>query len=108
MRYGVLLLVVAAVLAVPAQAAAPGFQAQINKLKAQVVALQGGMKIAGSNDQVTRDWATCFHAQDQDTINAVWHVLNVSLAAQGYPAQPDIPRYDDGGACGRVGQTRIR
>lgn len=105
------MLVVVAVLAAPASAAAPtlsGLQRQMTAVRAQVVALQTAQKTLNTNDQVTRDWATCFHAQDLDAINGVWHTLVLLAQSQGFPGQPDYPRYDDGGACQRVGQTRIR
>jgi hypothetical protein len=113
MRTVVAAAVVAAVLAVPAQAKAPGYQRQINALTAQVrtlrtqlAALQTGAKDSTSYAAVTRDWATCFHASDLDEINSVWHVLNLDLKYQGLPTQPDFPRYDDQGACARIGVTR--
>lgn len=110
-KWGIALIVVVAVLAAPATAAAPtlnGLQRQIVAIRAQVVALQAAQKTLGGNDQMTRDWATCFHAQDLDAINGVWHTLVLLAQYNGFPAQPDYPRYDDGGACQRVGQTRIR
>lgn len=100
-----------AVLAAPATASAPtltGLQRQITAVRAQVVALQAAHKTLNVNDQTTRDWATCFHAQDLDAINGVWHTLVLLAQSQGYPPQPDYPRYDDSGACQRVGQSRIR
>lgn len=111
MKWGIALVAVAAVLAAPATAAAPtlsGLQRQITALKSQVVRLQANDKIHTTNDQTTRDWSTCQHAQSLDLSNSIWHVLNVDLAYQGFPAQPDLPRYDDAGACQRIGQTRIR
>ena len=111
MKWGVCLAVVAAVLATPATASAPtlsGLQRQVSALRAQIVALQKAQTTLAGNDQTTRDWATCQHAQALDISNSIWHVLNVDLAYQGFAAQPDLPRYDDAGACQRVGQTRIR
>ena len=111
MRWAVSLVAVSVVLAAPAEAAAPtlnGLQRQVTALRAQIVALQKNQAVLSTNDQTTRDWATCQHAQALDVSNSIWHVLNVDLAYQGFQAQPDLPRYDDAGACARVGQTRIR
>lgn len=111
MKWGVTLIVLVAVLAAPATASAPtlnGLQRQVTALRAQLVQMQAADKTLNGNDQTTRDWATCQHAQSLDISNSIWHVLNVDLAYQGFAAQPDLPRYDDGGACQRVGQTRIR
>ena len=117
MRFAVCLIAVAAVLAAPATASAPtlnGLQRQVAALRAQIVVLQTAQSTLGTNDQVTRDWATCFRAQSADLTNYVWqsHVLLAQyvglLAGNPFPPQPDLPRYDDGGACQRVGQTRIR
>lgn len=111
MKWGVTVLVLVAVLAAPAVASAPtlnGLQRQMTVVRAQVVALQAAQKTLNVNDQTTRDWATCFHAQDLDAINGVWHTLVLLAQYNGFPAQPDYPRYDDSGACQRVGQTRIR
>ena len=111
MKSVVVALVVVFVLASPAAASAPtlrGLQHQVTALRAQIVALQKAQTVLGGNDQTTRDWATCQHAPSLDVSNQIWHVLNVDLAYQGFQAQPDLPRYDDQGACQRVGQTRIR
>ena len=108
---GVVLVVVCAVLAAPATASAPtlnGLQRQVSALRTEILQLEAASKMSAANDQTTRDWATCQHAQSLDVSNSIWHVLNVDLAYQGFQAQPDLPRYDDGGACQRVGQTRIR
>lgn len=118
MRSAVLLVIVCGVLAAPATASAPtlaGLQRQVTGLKQQVAALRTLFNSAATN-AVTQakttsrnfDFAVCFHAQDLDEINAVWHVLNADLAYQGFTSQPDLPRYDDGGACQRAGMTRIR
>lgn len=107
-KWGISLLLVAATLAAPASASAPtlnGLQRQITQLRTALVA---GQKATDQTVGTNRDWMVCYHAQDLDNVNIVWHVLNVDLAYQGFTAQPDLPRFDDQGACARIGQQRSR
>lgn len=111
MKWGVALFAICAVLAAPASASAPtlgGLQRQVQQLRLQVAVLSGTVANLQQTVQKNQDYEICDHAQTLDLSNAIWHVLNVDLAYQGFAAQPDLPRYDDGGACQRIGQTRIR
>lgn len=121
---------VAAVLALPAQAAAPTIgtlQKQVAKLTAQVAALQKRVTVAEQQTAVSattvdklqnnmsgglqhqQDITVCDYAISTDNLNSVWHVVGLlGQATVNAPAQPDLPRYDDGGACQRLGVTRSR
>jgi hypothetical protein len=112
--------VIAAVLAVPAAAQAPttltlqrevaALQKQNRILSNQLVQLR--TEVAAMQTQMTNglttdaNWATCYYASSMDETDNVWHVLNTLAAALGYQAQPDLPRFDDKGACAAIGVTR--
>jgi hypothetical protein len=109
-KYGVLLLVTVAVLAAPAQAAAPttGFlQRELLLLRGALAKTDRVVNAQAANQTKDFDYTVCFHAQDLDAINQVWHTLNLLAQYNGFTPAPDYPRYDDGGACQRVGMTRI-
>lgn len=124
MKWGVALVVVMAVLAAPATASAPtlgGLQRQVTALQAQVVALKARVTATEKTGQSLADHITCNYAVSDDNLNSVFHTQNLlaqyvgaidaqvrNLPANPIGAQPDHPRYDDQGACARIGVTRIR
>ena len=92
----------------PQQRQIAALQRQVKTLNAEVAALKvqvGGLIQQQRQDE---DRATCSFAVSQDDINSVWHTLNLLAQYVGFTAQPDFPRYDDQGACQRMGVTRIR
>lgn len=128
MKTIVLVAVTAAVLAIPAQAKAPGFQKQITALRAQVTALNAQVRTlrsqdasverqtaamqtalnAGSGyDHTTRDWTVCLHAIDVDNLQQQLHLIYLlSVAVGARITEPVATRYDDRGACARSGINR--
>lgn len=110
-KYVVGLGAVAAVLATPATAAAPtltGLQRQITALRAQVVAGQARIVTLEQNQSRLGDITDCNYALQSDNLNSVWHTVVLLAQYNGFPPQPDFPRYDDRGACARLGVTRSR
>lgn len=121
---------VTVVLALPAQAAAPtltGIQRQLTALKAQVATLKTRLAVVESQSAQTsatvdqmqqttqnglqhqQDLTVCNYAVASDNLNQVWHVLVLlGQATAGTSPEPDMPRYDDQGACQRLGITRTR
>ena len=83
-------------------------QAQNKTLRSQVNSLITIVQKQQQLEVAQNDRITCFYAVGQDDINSVWHTLNVVAQYLGFTPQPDYPRYDDGGACQRLGVTRIR
>ena len=114
MKAVVVIALVAAVLAVPAQAKAPGYQRQINalntqirQLRTQVAALQTTDRTLQTSDGTTRDWAVCMHAVDVDQMQQQLHLIYLlSVAVGAQVTEPAAVRYDDQGACQRAGIPR--
>ena len=104
MKLGFALVAVTAVLAVPASASAP----TVAGLQRQITAIN--MRLAAMQQQIVRDEdvTRCGDAIQADNLAGTWHTLVLLAQYNGFPAQPDYPRFDDGAACARVGVTRSR
>jgi len=83
-------------------------QTQNKTLRTQVANLTTIVQRQEQLEVNQNDRISCFYAIGQDDINSVWHTLNVIAQYLGFTPQPDYPKYDDGGACSRLGVTRIR
>lgn len=111
MKLVVAVVVVAAVMAAPATASAPtmgGLQRQITALRAEIAQLRTDDAANKTVQTRTQDTITCNYAIGADNLNSVWHTLVLLAQNDGFPAQPDLPRFDDQGACARLGVTRSR
>jgi hypothetical protein len=109
MKTLIALAVVAGVLAAPAVAAAPNpamvkLQKQVKVLQRQVSTLT--FRLARDEQQL-KDRDTCFFAVEKDTDRGFFHTLGLIVQQiTGNPPPPDLPRFDDAGACLRVGIPR--
>lgn len=77
-------------------------------LRAQVTAQQKLLANMTKFEGQQNNTITCNYALGSDNLNLVWHTLNLLAQYNGFPPQPDFPRYDDGGACAALGITRSR
>lgn len=107
-----LLAVVVSVLIVPSVAAAPTardprvtvLQRQVRTLTAQVAALSARL---AREEQLSKDRDTCLFALDRDSDRQLFHAIAAVVSyVTGNPPAPDLPRYDDQGACQRAGIER--
>lgn len=89
-------------LAAPATASGP----TLNSLQRQVSALQRTVAALTAQQTQLQDRLTCNYAIGADNLNLVWHTVNILAQYLGFTPQPDFPRYDDRGACSRLGVTR--
>jgi hypothetical protein len=113
-RLGVLI-VLAVALAAPATAAAPAplerkvakLQRQVNALQQQVKAAQVEARFFRGALQQQQDLTVCYYALGRDTNDGQFILLGrIVESMTGAPPPPAPVRFDDKGACIRVGITR--
>lgn len=107
MKVGVGVLVAAIALASPATAAAPSLQQKVRTLQRQVASLQRQVRTVRADVQRQEDLTVCFYALGRDTDDGQFQTLGLIVEAiTGNPPPPAPQRFDDRGACERVGIDR--
>ena len=108
-----IVIIAALALAAPASAASPrdprvpGLQRQVNTLKAQVKSMRSDLENVKRMLSVVSDQNECYMGLSADVENVLWHVTaSVVAFLSGQPPVQDLPRWDDKGACSRMGISR--
>lgn len=107
----VLVLVIGVIVATaflfPSSASGATRDPRVTTLQRQVTSLNAQVKQLRTQIQHEHDYTVCMYALTRDSDRGYYHIIAEIVGLMfNTPPVADLPRFEDGGACDRVGITR--